>query len=193
MTQLAELVPLARQALTEPREAASRVLALGVPREALWPAFFALIAISTVLIYLATGVTPQAPGAVQPPPPFEMAALTAAFSAGSVYATWQIGRAMGGTGSFRNTLLVTVFLQAILLAGQVVEILIGLVFAPLGDILSIALLGLAVWLNVNFIDVLHGFGSRWKALGCLVLASLVVGLLSIVVLMLLGIKLTQVA
>ena len=89
-------VPLARQALKEPREAASTLLSMGVPREAYWPAFFALVALSVLLTETLNMLSP-APEMFHAPGPLVMAGLTAVISAVSVWAIWKVGRAAGGT------------------------------------------------------------------------------------------------
>ena len=179
-------VPLARQAVTEPREAASTLLSMGIPKAAYWPAFFALVALSVILAETVALVAPPAPTVVMPGP-LLMAALTALISAISVWAVWRVGRAAGGTGSFDEALLLTVFLQAILLAGQVVEFLLLLILPPLSGLFGIALIVLAFWLNINFIATLHGFSSLWRAFGVLVIATMGVALVLVFLMTLTGI------
>ena len=179
-------VPLARQAVTEPREAASTLLSMGVPKEAYWPAFFALVALS-VLLTEVLGTLSPAPESIISPGPLVMAALTAVISAVSVWAIWKVGRAVGGTGSFDEALLLTVFLQAILFAGQLVELGLLILLPPLAGLFSVALIVIAFWLNINFIAALHGFTSLWRAFGVLVMATIGVALVLIFLMTLTGI------
>ena len=165
-------VPVARQALNDPREAAGTLLAMGVPRDALWPAFFLLITLSVIGMAIISAVSPPTPVAPVPPPPVILALITAIISGVSVWLVWKVGQAMGGTGRFDEALLLTVFLQAIIFAGQVVEFMLLLFLPLLAGLFSIAMIGFAIWLNVNFIATLHGFTSLWRALGCVLLASL---------------------
>ncbi|MXQ07589.1 hypothetical protein GQ651_06995 [Alphaproteobacteria bacterium GH1-50] len=179
-------VPLARQALTEPREAASTLLSMGVPKAAYWPAFFALVALSVILNEVVALMTPG-PAIGPQIAPLVMAALTALISAVSVWAIWKVGRAMGGTGSFDEALLLTIFLQAILFTGQLVEVGLMLILPPIAGLFSVALIILAFWLNVNFVAALHGFTSLWRAFGALILATLGVALVLIFLMTLTGI------
>ena len=179
-------VPLARQALTEPREAASTLLSMGVPREAYWPAFFALVALS-VLLTEALNMLSPAPELFDAPGPLIMAGLTAVISAVSVWAIWKVGRAAGGTGSFDEALLLTVFLQAILFAGQLIELGLLILLPPLAGLFSVALIVVAFWLNINFIATLHGFSSLWRAFGVLLIATVAVALVLVFLMTLTGI------
>ena len=178
-------VPLARQALTEPREAATTLLSMGVPKAAYWPAFLTLVVLSVILnevVRMLTAVPVTGPQIA----PLVMAGLAALISAVSVWAIWKVGRAMGGTGQFDEALLLTVFLQAILFAGQLVEVGLMLILPPLAGLFSVALIVLAFWLNVNFVAALHGFTSLWRALGALFLATLGVALVLIFLMTLTG-------
>lgn len=167
-------LPLARQAVFEPREAASAVLSIGVPSAALWPAFALFVILSSILVSVSELLSPSPNGILFTPVPF---AIVSGFAgAASVFAIWRVGRAMDGTGSLNETLLLMVFLQGILLIGQLAEFVLFLVAPPLSWLVSMALLVLAFWLNLNFIAVLHGFSSLMRAFGCLLLASAAVAL-----------------
>lgn len=179
-------VPLARQAMTEPREAASTLLSMGVPKEAYWPAFFVLVALS-VLVTEVLGMLSPGPEPIISPGPLAMAGLTAVISAVSIWAIWKVGRAAGGTGSFDEALLLTVFLQAMIFAGQVIELGLLILLPPLAGLFSVALIVFAFWLNINFIATLHGFSSLWRAFGVLVIATIGVALVLVFLMTLIGI------
>ena len=179
-------LPVGRQALTEPREAAATLLSMGVPREAYWPAFFLLVVLSVLLNEVMTLMTPVAPLA-QTMPPGVMGLLTALISAISIWAVWKVGQAAGGTGSFDEALLLTVFLQSILFAGQLVELALLLLFPVVAGLFSLGLVLFAFWLNINFIATLHGFASLWKAFIVLLMATLGVALVLIFLMTLTGI------
>lgn len=168
-----QFLQLARQALIDPREAAETVMALGAPKQALWPLFALMIVLSVILVHI--GAQPGAVDGAIGFNPFEMAIVSTTTSIASVFAVWRIGVAFGGRGTFDEALLLTIFLQAILLLGQVIEVLLMTVFPPVGGLFSIALIVLALWLNLNFVAALHGYSSFARAFGVLLLASLVAG------------------
>lgn len=184
------IVPVAAQALREPREAAQTLMAMGVPRAALWPAFGLMVVLSVLIMF--AGGAPVGPAGGEPMSPFGFAVVSAAVSAASVVAIWKIGRMLGGTGRFEETLLLTVFLQGIILAGQVVELFLLFLLPPLAGIFSLLLIVFAFWLNINFIAALHGFRSLWKAFGVLVLASLAMAFVLMFAAALVGVRLAGV-
>ena len=183
---LSVFLNLGRQALSEPREAAATLLSMGVPREAYWPAFFLLVVLSVLLNEVLSLISP-APPLAPTIPPIVMGLITAVISAVSIWAVWKVGQAMGGTGTFNETLLLTVFLQGILFAGQLVELVLLLAMPVLAGLFSLALVLFALWLNINFIATLHGFTSLWRAFGVLIMATLGVALALVFLMTLTGI------
>ena len=183
---LRSLIFLGRQALREPREAASTLLSLGVPKEAHWPAFFLLVILSVILNQIVSLMSPADPLAIMLTP-VVMVLLTALISAVSVWAVWKVGQSMGGRGTFEETLLLTIFLQSILFAGQLVELALMVTVPALAGLFSLVLVVFAFWLNINFIATLHGFQSLWRAFGVLMLATLGVALVLVFLMTLTGI------
>ncbi|MEM9969980.1 MAG: YIP1 family protein [Pseudomonadota bacterium] len=185
---LQPFIPIARQALSDPREAATTLMSMGVPRDALWPAFGLFVVLSAFLGSASQLISPAPQGLAMSPVLF--AIVSGLAGAVSVFAIWRIGRAMEGTGSFQETLLLMVFLQGILFAGQLLELFLLLALPPLSGFFSIALVVFAFWLNINFVAALHGFTSLWRAFGCLLLASAGVALALIFLLTLFGVQQT---
>lgn len=169
MSMANTLAALARQSMTEPRPAAANLMALGIPREALWPAFVLVNIVSVVLAALMFGP--------QEVPPFRTAAVSLVSSVLSIMLVLKLGQLMGGKGTFEDTLLLTTFLQAIFLVGQVIQVFISFIFLPLAGLYFFALLIFVIWLNINFIAALHGFTSLWRAFGTLMLASFALAML----------------
>jgi len=178
--------PVAVQALRQPREAASTLMSMGIPTAALWPAFGALVCLSVILSFLNGGMEQVAGQASLGP--LMLAMSSAVAGAASVFLVWKVGAAMDGTGSFEEALLLTVFLQGLIFAGQLVEFALHLFVPPLSGLLSLAIILLTFWINLNFIAALHGFSSLWKAFGVLLLASLGVALILIFLMSLLGVQ-----
>lgn len=150
-----------RQTVTDPKEGAETVLALGLPRGTLWLGM-GLVVVLTVIMYRAglmiaprtPGVTPQLPDS-----PFMLAIMIWGLLALSAYCLYFIGRAFGGTGKFEEALSLVIWLQVVLLAFQVIQLLLMTVSPVLAVFLGAAVFLLSIWIFVNFISVLHGFRS----------------------------------
>lgn len=167
-------------------------MGMNVPREALWPGFFLMVILSVLLMYVGQSAELSVAAGGSTPSPFIMLGATCVISIAYVGALWKVGQAMGGEGSFDDALLLTVFLQAILFAAQIVELILTLTIPPIGMVFSLLLIFLAVWININFVAALHGFESRMKAFGVLLLASLGVALLMVFMMTLAGVGVSNV-
>lgn len=188
---LGMFLPVVKQSLREPREAAATLLSMGVPKALLWPGFALLVVLSVILIFASGPLT--APGSENPVSPFGLTITSGLAGAASVFLVWKIGELLGGKGGFDETLLLTVFLQGMIFAGQLIELALIMVIPPLADIYYIALIVFMFWLNLNFIAVLHGFGSLWRAFGVLILASIGVAFVLVFAMSLAGVRLPGVA
>lgn len=104
------LFSIARQTYREPREAAVRLLSLGLPREAIWPSFALIVLVSVVLGGLGDLLLPVPPTAIMSY--FAMTVLLGVVFLSYALAVWRIGSAMGGKGSMEESLVVGVFFQA---------------------------------------------------------------------------------
>ena len=170
MTLGRTLMALARQSLTEPRAAAANLIALDLPMSVVWSGFFVVNIISVILGQMFLGSDTA---------PFVVAAFTIVFSLFSVALVVQMGRFLGGTGQFREALMLTAFLQGVFLVGQAIQILLMIILPPLAGTYGIFLLLFVAWINVNFIAALHGMASLWRAFGVLMLASFVLAMIAI--------------
>jgi hypothetical protein len=178
------LISIAAQAYREPREAGVRLLSLGVPTQAIWPAFGVIVLISVLIGGISDLIAP-------PPVDVAVSYFLMAILLGIVFLSfaagiWKIGQKMGGKGSFEESLLIGVFFQAAFLPLQALQILLALVLPGLAGLYGIALLLFGIWVNVNFIDALHGFASFGKSLGVMLLASFVAAIALLVALGLFG-------
>lgn len=154
------LLAMAWRTVRNAREGAEEVLSLGVPREALWTALL-LVVVLSILLAQATSLlftgTPSMGGLPIGPVPAGLVQLLLMIV--MIFAIFWIGRAMGGSGSFEEAILLVVWLQFIMVCLQGVQAFALLVMPPLAGLIGVFGLVLFLWLLTNFIAVLHGFNS----------------------------------
>ncbi len=154
------LLAMAWRTVRNAREGAEEILSLGVPREALWTALALVVVVSTLLTQatalLLTGEA-RMPGL--PIGPTAAGFIQLLILVGMVFAIFWIGRAMGGTGSFEEAVLLVAWLQFIMVCLQVLQTVAIFVMPPLTGLIGIFGFVLFLWLLTNFIAVLHGFTS----------------------------------
>lgn len=174
---LTTLTALLRLTLRDAREGAHAILSLGVPQNAL----FLMVAIVAVLSALLAGIFQLLiPATVQNvgPMPGVVALTIGLVILGTAIGLHYAGRAFGGTGRLPDAILLMVWLQVILLLIQAAQNIVLLVAPGAVGVVFLVAFGYTLWLMINFIDVLHGFGSRARAavLLLLTLVGLSVGL-----------------
>lgn len=184
------LVSLALGAVRNPREAAHTLLSFGVPASALLPALVLVVVLSVLLSLLGEALGLEPAEGFSFPPLLWTLVLCVGLGA-YIMAIYQGGRAMGGTGSLAEATLLTVFWQFILLLAQVVQLFLWIAAPPLAGIFFFAVLVLAFWIEVNFIDVLHSYGSLLKSLGLLFIVLFGLAIVLVLLLPLSGVTIGQ--
>ncbi|NKX46084.1 Yip1 family protein [Roseicyclus persicicus] len=193
MTQLlslGNLLRMARDTVSNPREGAETVLALGLPRQALWLAFALVIVLSMILgdlLYMLADL--PADEALTGPlgaSPVVMGLLQAGFLYLMAHAMARIGQAFGGTGRFEEALALVIWLQFIFLCVQVVQLVAVLVVPPVAGLITLLAMGLFLWLLVNFVATLHGFTSLGMVFVMTLLSAFAILFLLSLVLTMLG-------
>ena len=164
------LKALVVETVTNPAQAAKKVLALDIPTQAIWVGL-ALIAVLNGLYYAMLLPSLAAAGLITS----ELAAMPLIVTmfilfvfVGMVYLTTIGGRFLGGTGDVLRVGQVTVWLQGLRLAAQVAIAVISFVAPFLGWIASTALGLWGIWIALNFVAAAHEF-SIPKAIGALVI------------------------
>lgn len=180
------LVSLALGAVRNPREAADTLLSIGVPSAALLPSFVLVVVLSVIITLLGENAGMTSGDGVAFPP-LAVAAVLCVLLGVYIFGLYRTGRAMGGTGTLAETTLLMVFLQFILLLAQVVELALWVAAPPLAGIFVIAVAILAFWININFVDILHGYGSLMKSFGLIIMVSLGIALVIMLMLTLSGV------
>jgi len=187
---LQTLLPMVWRTITNPREGAEEVLALGVPRQALWTILLLVLVLSiilgqitTLLVATAAGVTVQGPLAN----PMVTGVLQLVLLVVAIYAIHFIGRSMGGKGSVDEAILLVAWLQFVMVCIQVVQTALMLVLPPLASIVGIVGLVLFMWLLTNFIAVIHGFRSLGQVFVMILLSMFVMAFILSILLTLFGV------
>ncbi|WP_295044919.1 YIP1 family protein [uncultured Paracoccus sp.] len=165
---------------TDPQAAARLLMAQGWPVSARWMALIAAVSVSALLAFLAAVVVsspnPEGTQVVvlsrQPLVLAGMQLVAIVFAAGLMSG---VGRLFGGHGRFEDALLLTVWIEVLLLLIQVVQLVLSLVLPGVAGLLGLAAIALFLWLTVQFTKALHGFDSTIKVALGLIGTALVAG------------------
>ncbi|MGP9791972.1 YIP1 family protein [Roseinatronobacter sp. NSM] len=164
----AAISALVRLTLTRPREAAARLIALDVPDDARWLGFVIVVVLSVLLGQASVLLMEDGEG--MGGGLLFMAMVQTSMLLGMVVAVQGVGRALGGTGSFPDTLLLLAWLQFVMLVVQFVQIVALLLVPPLFGVITLLALVVFMWLLTNFVLVLHGFTSGVKVFAGIILS-----------------------
>ncbi|MCL1628213.1 YIP1 family protein [Roseibaca sp. V10] len=180
---LATVAALLRSTLTAPRETAARLLALDPPDDARWLGFVIVVVLSVLVGQASILVLGESAfgGSL-----IFMAVFQTMVLLGLVVAVQGIGRLAGGSGTFPDTLLLLAWLQFVMIAVQIVQILVLLLVPPLFGFVTMASLAIFMWLLVNFTMALHGFTSALKVTVGIVFAFFGLAVVLAIVLAILG-------
>ncbi len=155
----------------DPQAAAHRLMAQGWPIQARWMALLAAVSVSAVLASLAAmlfgGPAPdqaQAMMLARQPMVLAVMQMGAIILASGLMSG--VGRMFGGQGRFEDALLLTVWIEVLLLLVQAAQLVLSLVLPGVAGLLGLASIVLFLWLTVQFTKALHGFRNSAKvALG----------------------------
>lgn len=147
-----------------PQQVARVLMALDLPMPVRWTAFGAVIAASAALgtaaEILFSFITKVDLGSVTSP--VLMAGVQGALILYGAWAMTFFGRMSGGRGQFADALLLVTWIEAVLILGQLLQLLVMVFFPIISVIGSIALVALLFWLLVQFTAALHGFDNLVK-------------------------------
>lgn len=163
--------------LSNPAEAARRLLAMRLGGDVLWLAFF-LAVILNALVQSASGfVLPLVSSDIQQV--VEPVSRTLFVSVGailiSVVTFLFVGRMLGGTASLFGIMTLVVWLQILQIAGQAIVLLAVSVAPFLFLPASLVMLGLSLYITLHFLNEAHRFASLGKSF----LVMLISGVLAI--------------
>ena len=190
MTLSHRIGALAQLTFQDPRRAARVLLAEDVPLRARTAGLLLVAVVSALLASLQVGAGLQELdpfSAFMLASPFRAAIMQWLFMALSVVLIHRVGGAFGGRGSFADAMLVVVWLQLLMLALQILQLVATFVAPPLAGIIGIIGLGVFFWLITTFIAELHGFASRGLVFLGIVLTCIGTGIvLGILLILILG-------
>ncbi|MBE1293302.1 MAG: hypothetical protein GJ677_12505 [Rhodobacteraceae bacterium] len=159
----------------DPAEAALVILGRPVSSNEGWLVVALGTVLSTCLIFLAVGFFPAlAPiFAALTQAPILYTSLMFANSALLCFLIYQGGRILGGRARLEEILLGLGWLQVFQVCVLALVLLLAVLSIDLAFWVMIGLAFYGFWINLQFVNVLHGFGSLAKALALIVVAVLV--------------------
>lgn len=169
-------IRLAINTVTAPRDVARLLLAMNMPRQALWIAFALVIVLNTLMFSLSLIVMP--PEDVISPvlgSPAVFGVMLALSVGALIVAVTLCGRPLGGMARFEDIAVLVIWLQALRVVVQGVVLLLGPVSLFLSGVVISAASVVGLWIFVNFIDVAHEMGNLLRA--GLILLLAVVGMM----------------
>ena len=154
------------QSLMEPAQMAAEVLALRLPKEAMWTGL-ALVAVLNVLLLGIVQMVSPATAELQKQmvtlTPFSYLGIIGAFLTFLVFMLVHAGRMMGGTGTIEASLTLLVWFQALSLTLEFIQIVIVLISPTIAGLFELVPLGAIIWVFINMIRVLHDFDGLGKS------------------------------
>lgn len=148
--------------LGAPRDEARWIMSIDLPRASRWQALLLIVVISVILAQISMVLVPMQGDVIMAPlmmNPVMAGIIQMSLLVLMVFATYWIGRAMGGTGGFGNTILVVAWIQFVMVCLQVIQTVSMVLIPPLAGMISVVGFVLFFWLLTNFIAELHGFQS----------------------------------
>jgi hypothetical protein len=167
---------LVSDSLVSPRKAARTVIDLGLDGLTLIQAAAAVTAAGVVLGYVAVllgpGEVDQVSAAIVTNP-----LIGAAIQFGVIlvvaFLTARIGAMFGGAGALEGALAIVVWLNAMMLLIQAVQLGTLIILPPIASLIAVATVIWALWAFANFVTELHGFQNPLFVLGGVILSMIV--------------------
>lgn len=171
--------------LTNPAEAAQRLMALGLRRDVLWVALALTAVLNTVIYTLSAMLSGSAVfGALGSP--FLYLGIMAASLLATLLSFYVAGRVLGGQGRFEDLLVAVTWLQVLRMAVQVIVLVLGILSPALGVAAVFAAMFIGLYITVHFLNQVFHFNSLGRAAGTMLLSIVVMTVLMILLLTLIG-------
>jgi hypothetical protein len=191
--ELERLWGLVRLTLQSPAEGARAVINLGLSRNDLWLSLALVTVLSVLLMVLSTGTVMVLPLGVDPlyVSPIGYGVIMGSGLVLLVFAIHYTGQALGGKGTFSESLAVVVWLEVMSLALRLVQVLVGLVSTGLAAVIALGAAVFLFWCLIRFTDEVHQFNSVGKSILTLVLALVGISVGITIILTFIGVGATQ--
>ncbi|WP_172331258.1 Yip1 family protein [Mangrovicoccus sp. HB161399] len=163
------IIALVLATLRDPRGTARQILAMQLPQNVLWLILFT-VAIVSALIGQAAGLlflpSPGAGGDAVVLGPLFMAGLQLGGLVLTVFAVHHIGRIMGGQGTLERSLLLLSWLEIVMVAVQLAQLVLLFLLSFTGSslpglLVMAASFALVAWVFTAFVAEIHGFSNLW--------------------------------
>lgn len=155
---------LAILTVKEPMLGLRALQSLDLPVAARWMALVLAVALSTLLagvVRLLFPVPVENSVSRLIAQPALLASIQFAAMVGSALLMTWVGRLFGGKGQFEDALLITAWIEMMLVGVQAVQVVLMVVFPASAPIMSILAFGLFLYLTVMLTKALHGFQSAF--------------------------------
>ena len=157
-----------------PQLAASRILAEPWPREALWTAFVLSVVLNSCVYALQQILFPLPPDLLLPRfSPGVYFAVVLALQVAFIAVLSTTGRWLGGQGDFTALLAVVTWLQLMQAGLNAALVVLFLVAPTMAALANIGVNILVFFILLHFVKAAHAFDSVWRALGVVLMASLI--------------------
>jgi len=158
------MISLIGESFTNPRHAARVLLDLNPTRDMAFSALGVSVILSVIVSFLLTnGQAHQIRPDGLPLQPAMVAGMMMCATTILGFMIHFTGQAMKGTGDLPGAILVMAWMQALFLAGQIVQGVLILMSPGLATLFGLALTLVIIWVLLIFIDELHGLGSVGRA------------------------------
>lgn len=177
-----DLKVLVGQTFRNPEATAQALMRMNLPFSARWMALLLAVSVSALLAWAAAQIFPlpegQDDGVLSlTAQPMVMAGIQMGAIVLAAGLMASVGRMFGGEGRFEDALLLTVWIEVVLLLVQVAQLVVSLILPALAGILGIVAVAVFLWLTVHFTKALHGFRSGARVVLGLFATALAVGFL----------------
>ena len=172
MLRINGLWELVMLSIRSPREGGEALLAQSLPRGTLWSVLALCAIVSTLLSWVSAFLTGVADAFAisfmeRPVQGAIVQFIFGAILAGSIHS---IGRTFGGRGAFDESLQVVAWLNVIMVALQVAQLVAYPIFPLFAVFLTFAGVALFFYLLTGFVQAVHGFASAGSVFVMIVLS-----------------------
>lgn len=160
-----DLKMLAVTTLRDPARAVALLRGLNLPMQTRWMALLAAVSLSALLAWGASVLFPvpvDTPITRMTAQPLVLAVVQLVAITLSAVLMAGVGRLFGGKGRFADALLLTTWIEVMLLIVQAIQVVLMLLFPAIATLLGLVGIALFFYLLVQFSKALHGFDSAAK-------------------------------